>query len=87
MAGQQWLNIISILGSVLSFVGVLVAIWQIKKTRKAAEAASAASLQAQQSIARNVLLVDVTSCISQLEEIKLLIRESDLSQRSYESET
>jgi len=45
-------------------------IWQIYKTRRAAEAAEVASLQTQKSILRNLLLSDVSTCIKHIEEIK-----------------
>ncbi len=45
-------------------------IWQIYKTRRAAEAAEVASLQTQKSILRNLLLSDVSICIKHIEEIK-----------------
>lgn len=74
MNGQQLLNVIAVAGSLLSLAGVVVAIVQIRKTRRAAEAAERASQLAQQGIARNVLLVDVSSCVSQLDAIKTMIR-------------
>lgn len=74
MPDQQILNVISVAGSALSLIGVWITLLQIRKTRRAAEAAEKASQRAQQAIARNVLLVDVTGCVSQLDAIKTMIR-------------
>lgn len=74
MLDQQILNAISVAGSALSLIGVWITFLQIRKTRLAAEAAERASQRAQQAIARNVLLVDVTACVSQLDAIKTMIR-------------
>ena len=74
MTSQAWLNAFSVGGTILSLLGLAVAIFQIVKTRRAAEAAKLAAQQAQQSIARTVFLVDVTNCAAQLDEIKALLR-------------
>jgi hypothetical protein len=74
MPDQQILNAISVAGSVLSLIGVWITLLQMRRTRRAAEAAEKASQRAQQAIARNVLLVDVTACLSQLDAIKTMIR-------------
>lgn len=69
------LNWISIFGSLLSLIGVIIAIVQIRKTRRAAEAAKDASLQAQRTISRNLLLSDVPTCTRNLEQIKQFVRD------------
>ncbi len=67
---DEFVKWIGVLGSVASLVGLPIAIWQIYKTRRAAEAAEDASLQTQKSILRNLLLSDVSICIKHIEEIK-----------------
>jgi hypothetical protein len=67
-------NWISIIGSLLSLIGVLIALWQISKTRHAAEAAKDSSLQTQKVISRNLLLSDVSTCTRNIEEIKQFVR-------------
>jgi len=67
-------EVISIAGSMLSFLGVLIAISQIRKTRRAAEAAQNATDKTQKLIARNVLLQDISACTTAIEEVKALIR-------------
>ncbi len=66
-----WLGL---LGSLASLIGLPIAIWQIRKTRRAAEAAKDASLQTQNAISRNLLLSDVSICVKYIEEIKNFIR-------------
>jgi len=67
---DEFIKWIGVLGSLASLVGLPIAIWQIYKTRRAAEAAETASLQTQKSILRNLLLSDVSICIKHIEEIK-----------------
>src|SRR5690349_18691413 len=71
---NQLVNIISIIGSFLTLIGVIIAITQIRKTLSAAKAAQSAANQTQQAISRRVLLTDISTCIRSLEEIKVLIR-------------
>lgn len=63
-----------LLGSVASLIGLPIAIWQILKTRRAAESAQEASLQTQKAISRNLLLSDVSACTRNAEEIKQFVR-------------
>ncbi len=65
---------LSLLGSLASLIGLPIAIWQINKTRRAAEAAKDASLETQKAISRNLLLSDVSICVKYIEEIKNFIR-------------
>ena len=67
-------EVISIAGSILSLIGVLIALVQIRKTLRAARAAEIAAKETQQAIARNILLADVSTCTRTLEEIKVLVR-------------
>lgn len=65
-----WLGL---LGSLASLIGLPIAIWQIYKTRRAAEAAKAAVLETQKAISRNLLLSDVSVCVRHIEEIRLYV--------------
>lgn len=65
---------VSIFGTALSLLGITIAIYQILKTRKAAEAALLAANMATDAIQLNVTLTDVSSCINEVEEIKVMIR-------------
>lgn len=67
-------NWITVIGSLLSLIGVGIAIWQIQKTRRVAEAAKDASDQTQKIISRNLLLSNVSTCAKNLDEIKLYIQ-------------
>lgn len=70
-------NWISVIGSILSLIGVGIAIYQIYKTRCAAEAAKTASLQTQKDISRNLLLSDISICVKYIEEIRLYLRHKE----------
>lgn len=65
---------VSIAGSTLSLVGVVIAVAQINRTLRAARAAVDAAAATQRLIGRNVLLSDIASCAAAVEEIKTLVR-------------
>lgn len=67
-------NWITVIGSLLSLVGVCIAIWQILKTRRIAQAAKDASDQTQRIISRNLLIYDVKTCLKNLDEIQSFVR-------------
>jgi acetolactate synthase small subunit len=72
--GSEIVNLIGVIGSFLSLIGVIIAIWQILKTRRIAQAAKDASERTQKIISRNLLLSDVSTCTKNLEEIKTYVR-------------
>jgi hypothetical protein len=65
---------LSVLGSIASLVGLPIAIWQIRKTRRVAEAARDASDRTQKTISQNLLLSNIHTCIKNLEEIQSFVR-------------
>ncbi len=67
-------NWISVVGSILSLLGVIIAIQQIRQVKKSADAAKEAADRTQRTISRNLLLSDVKNCIKNLEEIQLYVR-------------
>ncbi len=71
---DEFVKWIGIIGSVASLIGLPVAIWQIYKTRRAAEAAREASLQTQKVISRNLFISDVSTCVKHIEELKTFVR-------------
>ena len=71
---SEIINIIGVVGSFLSLIGVIIAIWQINKTKRIAQAAKDASDRTQKIISRNLLLSDVSTCTKNLEEIKTYVR-------------
>lgn len=71
---SEIVNWIGVIGSFLSLIGVIIAIWQIRKTRRIAQAAKDASERTQKIISRNLLLSDVSTCTKNLEEIKTYVR-------------
>lgn len=76
MSGEL-VNWISIIGSFLSLVGVIVALVQISKTRRAAESAKEASLQTQKVISRNLSLSNVSVCVKYIEEVRLYLKDGN----------
>lgn len=71
---SEIVNWIGVIGSFLSLTGVIIAIWQIVKTQRIAQAAKDASDRTQKIISRNLLLSDVSNCTKNLEEIKTYVR-------------
>lgn len=65
---------LSIVSLVLTVAGFSLAIWQIVKTRRAAQAATAAASAARDEIKKNVMLTDVVLCDKLLDEIRLHLR-------------
>ncbi len=71
---DEFVKWISVIGSIASLIGLPVAIWQIYKTRRAAEAATKAVIRTQKAISRNLLLSDISNCTRNTEEIKSFVR-------------
>ncbi len=71
---SEVVNWISIVGSILSLIGVGIAIWQIRLVKKAAVAAKEAVDQTQKTISQNLLLSNIHTCIKNLEEIQSFVR-------------
>ncbi|MGI8788951.1 MAG: hypothetical protein ACR2HG_14510 [Pyrinomonadaceae bacterium] len=71
---DEFIKWFGFIGSVASLVGLPIAIWQIYKTRRVAEAARNAALQTQKTISRNLLISDVSTCVKHIEEIKSFVR-------------
>lgn len=71
---NELLNWISVIGSLLSLIGVIVAIWQILLVKRTAQAAKDASDRTQKIISRNLLISHVSTCTKNLEEIKTYVR-------------
>lgn len=65
--------IVGIIAAGISLCGFAVAIWQIRKTRKAAEAATDAAKEIQGILAKNVMLADTTKIIGEIREVKAFI--------------
>lgn len=74
LVNDEFVKWIGVIGSVASLIGLPVAIWQIYKTRRAAEAATSALLQTQKTISRNLLRSDILNCTRNTEEIKSFVR-------------
>lgn len=68
------IDLAGLAGSILSFCGVIVAIWQVVKTRRAAEAANRAAHEAHGRLTRNLLLSDIATSSSLLETMKAHVR-------------
>jgi hypothetical protein len=72
---DEFVKWIGFIGSLASLIGLPIAIWQIVKTRHAAEAAKEASLKTQKDISRNLLISDIATCVKHVEEIRLYLRD------------
>ncbi len=73
---QNVYNVATLVGTLLSLIGVVITLAQIRKTLTAATAAERAAAATQSVITRNVFLTDVSACITGIEELKVLIRAS-----------
>lgn len=67
-------NWASIVGLAVSIAGFLIAYWQIRKVKSAAEAASSASNATRRGVQRYDAAVELSACIAELEEAKRLNR-------------
>jgi len=74
MNWSSLVDVIGVVGSLLSLLGVIIALVQIRKTLAAARAAAVAAKDTQLAIARSVLLTDVSACVRSVEEVKVLVR-------------
>lgn len=70
--------IIGVLGVFISLGGFSVSIWQIKRTRAAAESAERAATAAREAVLRTTSISDLTQAVSQIERLKELHRNQDL---------
>lgn len=68
------MNWISTAGSILSFIGVLIALFQLRRTRASADAAKTAAELASKVLQNNLSMIEVSGCINEIEEAKALVR-------------
>ena len=72
---DNWRDILSIAGLVVSVSGFSIAIWQIVRSRKAAEAAEIAVLATKESIAKNLTISDLVRASERIQEVRNLQRQ------------
>lgn len=72
---RDWLSTFGALGTLGTLIGLAVAIWQIVRTRSAADAANQAASETKDRITRLSALVDLTRLSSQSNEVLVLLRE------------
>lgn len=65
---------VSLIGTILSLIGLGFTAYQVVKARKAADAASEAAKQARAVMRGTVLLSDVSKCSSSIDEVKSHVR-------------
>ena len=70
--------IIGALGVFISLGGFSAAIWQIRRTRTAAESAERAATDAREAVLRTTSISYLTQAVSQIERLKELHRNQDL---------
>ena len=68
------LELLSMMGLVVSLAGFGIAFWQIRRTRSAAESAERAASEAREGISFVTSISDLSQIISQMEQIKELHR-------------
>ena len=74
--GNHWGDLVSILGLVVSVGGFSIAIAQIVRSRKAAEAAEHAALETREGLSKNLTIADLVRASERIEELKRLHREN-----------
>lgn len=80
---ENWRDIIAVVALAVSFLGFSIAIWQILRTRRAAEAAEQAASAARKSLAQYLSIVDLVRASERIEEIKGLHRRQEWQQALY----
>ena len=83
--GQDWGSFVSVLGLLVSAVGLALAVWHARKARSAAEAAEAASLEARQAVRRTLSMIDLQKALGMVERLKgmLFDRRLDYGREHY----
>jgi hypothetical protein len=68
------MDTITIIGFGLTIIGLILTYYQIRKTRKAAEAAKLAADEAKRNIKHNIYISDISSCLKEIDSLQNLIR-------------
>lgn len=67
---ENWGNLASVAGLVVSLVGFAIAIWQIRRSRNAADAAREAAVEARAAIGRNLTIEDIARASESIQSLK-----------------
>lgn len=67
---DNWGGLVGVAGVVVSLAGFWIAIWQIRRTRTAAQAAEGAARETRGSLARNLTLGDLSGAREQIQRLK-----------------
>ncbi|MBN1350151.1 hypothetical protein JXJ21_12125 [candidate division KSB1 bacterium] len=73
--------LVSIIGTVLTLISLAIAIYQIYKTRSAAEATK----KSLEIVKKNVLQITITECISKIDQIVYRIRRGSFEDASHKT--
>ena len=68
--GNNWGNLASVLGVIISVVGFTLAVCQIRKTKTAAEAAKTAADNARAALSRSITIGDLDRASERIERVK-----------------
>lgn len=68
---------VGILGLIVSLSGFIIAVWQIRRTRTAAESAERAAIEAREAVLYVTSVSDLSQASAQIEQIKELHRTQD----------
>lgn len=66
--------VVGVLGLIVSLSGFTIAVWQIRRTRTAAESAEQAAIEAREAVLYVTSVADLSQASSQIEQIKELHR-------------
>lgn len=67
-------EILSVAGTLVTVFGFGITVWQLKKTRSAAEAAANSARATREVLAARVALADLAACTTIIDEVKALVR-------------
>jgi tRNA C32,U32 (ribose-2'-O)-methylase TrmJ len=67
------MNILTVIGFVVTMTGFLITIWQIYKTRKISNAAYLAASEAKSAIKNVIVISDLSTIVKLIQEIKTRI--------------
>ena len=76
---ENWGNLTSALGLLVSIVGFSIAVYQTMRSRKAAEAAEKAVIETKNILATNEATVDLTTASERIQELRRIFRQGNIN--------
>lgn len=82
---ENWGNLASALGLLVSVVGFSIAVYQTMRSRKAAEAAEKAVIETQNTLAKNDTIADLTAASERIQDLRRIFRQGSVdSDRAFD---